>query len=203
MPKWDGNITSKDLYLEQMDVYLSHKYFASVTDWDKADSNTGDIATHLRSELLKTIPASKHPAYINQDKCKDGFAFLKLWLSDISPSNVYHKLQCILKFSSFSAGSTPGQAILSEARGLLAALNVIPTESLISMRTILAFEEAGHRRYDGIVTAFRRGEPNVVGCTLDHLQQLVQEEDDRLAVMNVDSSIPSATANRSKKPEPC
>jgi hypothetical protein len=49
MPKWDGNITSKDLYLEQMDVYLSHKYFSSVTSWDKADANTGDIATYLRS----------------------------------------------------------------------------------------------------------------------------------------------------------
>jgi hypothetical protein len=39
-------------------------------------------------------------------------------------------------------------------------------------------------RYDGIVTAFKRGDATVVGCTLDHLRQLVQEEDDRLAVLN-------------------
>jgi hypothetical protein len=65
------------------------------------------------------------------------------------------------------------------------------------MRIILSFEEAG--RYDGIVTAFRRGDPTVVGCTLDHLQTLVQQEDDLLAVMNIDSSQPSA--NRTKKPE--
>jgi hypothetical protein len=167
MPKWGGNITTKDLYLEQMEVYVSHKYFSSVTDWSQSTPATADISTFLRSELLKTIPASRRPAYIHQDKCKDGFAFLKLWMSDISPSNVFHKLQCILKFSTFTAGTTPGQTLLSEAQGLLSALNVIPTESLMSMRIILSFEEAG--RYDGIVTSFRRGEPTVVGCTLDHL----------------------------------
>jgi hypothetical protein len=197
MPKWDGNITTKDLYLEQMEVYKSHKYFSSVIDWSRSTPATEDIATFLRSELLKTIPASRRPAYLHQDKCKDGFAFLKLWMSNISPSNVFHKLQCILKFSTFAAGTTPGQTLLSEARGLLSALQVIPTESLMSMRIILSFEEAG--RYDGIVTAFRRGDPTVVGCTLDHLQTLVQQEDDLLAVMNIDSSQPSA--NRTKKPE--
>jgi hypothetical protein len=198
MPKWDGNITTKDLYLEQMEVYLDNKYFSQVSDWDKATSSTEEISNHLRSELLKTIPASRRPAYMNQAKCKDGFAFLKLWLSDISPSNGFHKLQCILKFSTFSAGDTPGQTILSEARGLLSALRVINTEALISMRIILSFEEAG--RYDGIVTAFRRGDATVVGCTLDHLQQLVQEEDDRLAVMNLNST--TASANRTRKPDP-
>jgi hypothetical protein len=65
------------------------------------------------------------------------------------------------------------------------------------MRIILAFEESGC--YDGIVTSFRR-DPSVVGCTLDHLQQLVQKEDDLLAVMNIDSSQPSA--NRTKRPDP-
>jgi hypothetical protein len=61
-----------------------------------------DIAQFLRSELLKTIPASRRLTYLHQeDTCKDGFGFLKLWMSDISPSNVFHKLQCILKFSTF------------------------------------------------------------------------------------------------------
>jgi DNA-binding protein H-NS len=90
MPKWDGNITTKDHYLEQMEVYKSHKYFSSVIDWSQSTPATEDIATFLRSELLKTIPASRRPAYLHQDKCKDGFAFLKLWMSDISPSNVFH-----------------------------------------------------------------------------------------------------------------
>jgi polyhydroxyalkanoate synthesis regulator protein len=71
MPKWDGNITTKDLYLEQMEVYVSHKYFSSVSDWSQSTPATADIATFLRSELLKTIPASRRPAYIHQDKCKD------------------------------------------------------------------------------------------------------------------------------------
>jgi hypothetical protein len=171
MPKWDGNITTKDLFIEQMETYVSHKFFSSVVDWSQSTPATEDISTFLRSELLKTIPASRRPAYLHQDKCKDGFAFLKLWLEDISPSNVFHKLQCILKFSTFSAGTTPSQAILSEARGLLSALQVIPTESLMSMRIILPVEEAG--RYDGIVTAFCRCDPTVVGCTLNHLQSLV------------------------------
>jgi hypothetical protein len=35
MPKWDGNITTKDLYLEQMEVYMSHKYFSSFVDWSQ------------------------------------------------------------------------------------------------------------------------------------------------------------------------
>jgi hypothetical protein len=184
-----------------MEVYVSHKYFSSVSDWSQSTPApaTADIANFLHSELLKTIPASRRPAYIHQDKCKDGFAFLKLWMSDISPSNVFHKLQCILKFSTFTAGTTPGQTLLSEARGLLSSLNVIPTESLMSMRIILSFEEAG--RYDGIVTSFRHGDPTVVGCTLDHLQQLVQQEDDLLAVMNIDSSQPSANCT-STKPTP-
>jgi hypothetical protein len=172
-----------------MEVYLEHKYFSSVVSWDSTMPSTTAIGNHLCSELLRTIPASRRPAYMNQDKCKDGFVFLKLWMSDISPSNTFHKLQCILKFSSYSAGDTPGQAVLSEARGLLAALKVIDTEALILMRMILAFE----------VTAFRRGDPTVAGCTLDHLQRLVQDEDDRLAVMNINSS--SASANRTRKPD--
>jgi hypothetical protein len=198
MPKWDGNITTKDLYLEQMEVYLEHKYFSNVISWDSTMPSTTDVGNHLRSELLRTIPASRRPAYTNQDKCKDGFVFLKLWMSDISPSNTFHKLQCIFKFSSYSAGNTPGQAVLSEARGLLAALKVIDTEALISMRMILAFKNAG--RYDSIITAFHRGDPTVVGCTLDHLQRLVQEEDDCLAVMNINSSSASATSPTSSNP---
>jgi hypothetical protein len=66
------------------------------------------------------------------------------------------------------------------------------------MRMILAFKNAG--RYDSIITAFHRGDPTVVGCTLDHLQRLVQEEDDCLAVMNINSSSASATSPTSSNP---
>jgi hypothetical protein len=68
------------------------------------------------------IPKTKLPAYINQAALKDGFVFLKTWLADNSPSSAYHKLNCIMKFANFIAGETPGQTLLADARGLLAAL---------------------------------------------------------------------------------
>jgi DNA-binding protein H-NS len=50
MPKWDCNITTKDLYIEQMETYVSHKYFSSVVDWSQSSPATKDISTFLRSD---------------------------------------------------------------------------------------------------------------------------------------------------------
>jgi hypothetical protein len=103
-----------------------------------------------------------------------------------------------MKFANFTAGETPGQTLLADARGLLAALTSVNTEALMSMRVIVSFADDG--RYDGIVTAFKRGDATVVGCTLDHLQQLVQKENDRLAVLN--PTQPSAKRSKINPPTP-
>jgi hypothetical protein len=141
MPTWDGDFTTKELYLERMDIYCKNKYFSSVTDWYTADLLHLDHSNHLRSELLRTIPKAKLPAYINQPALKDGFVFLKTWLADNSPSSAYHKLQCIMQFANFTAGETPGQTLLAQARGLLAALTSINNEVLMSMRVIVSFAD--------------------------------------------------------------
>jgi hypothetical protein len=47
MPTWDGDFTTKELYLERMDIYCKNKYFSSVTDWSKADLLHLDLSNYL------------------------------------------------------------------------------------------------------------------------------------------------------------
>jgi hypothetical protein len=68
-PQWDGEDSTKRHFLEEMQVFKSHRYFSKVTNWTAADASHQDHSLHLRHELLRTIYSAMKAIYCKSLAC--------------------------------------------------------------------------------------------------------------------------------------
>ena len=198
-PKWDGDVSSLEIFLERIDTFKNHPYFAAIYDWTTAGINTEE-ALHIRTEMFDKLPQKHLSLFINDPRYKtDGIAMLHRLLARLNPNDPTNQLNNLERFANLDfPPSMTGDDLLMKGRGLAFALRNINIDQLVSMRLIKAMENEG--RFDGIVNKFKDGDPTVVGCSLDHLGTLMDQEEARLRFLQ-STGQPVPSANQTHKKE--
>jgi hypothetical protein len=87
-PTWDGQSSSKGLFIERLKTFQKDDYFAGA-NWTKKDPAFQKHSTWLRDAILKSLPEDYLATFKDRRKYEDdGFAMFTHLLTELTPTSL-------------------------------------------------------------------------------------------------------------------
>ena len=186
-PDWDGQDSTKRIWLEKIECFKEAPYFSKVLEWSRKVPATEDQSRWIRKELIQEdrVPAHIKATIMNVAEFKvDGFKMLSHLIKMVTANSTSSMMKAVRDIVALeqAPGKTSGVFMsrvqdIDEVVGQIKVADVLPLFALASLDT---------SRYPCLMMRYIINEKGMTSASIRSLEKEMIDEEGRAHNLNQD-----------------